>query len=126
MTAFASQHASVDIPIGPPPPAPDLPEPPAPTPAPSPPPEGDPPPADPPMTEPGRPSPVIDPPPGALALGRLHARRLREVYRSAGWPCCDAIEVELLAAGLLERVRWPQGHETLRVSDAYAHRFKHM
>ncbi|VTU19401.1 hypothetical protein H6CHR_01175 [Variovorax sp. PBL-H6] len=40
------------------------------------------------------------------------------MYRSAGWPCCDAIEVELLAAGLLERVRWPQGHETLRVSDA--------
>ena len=70
------------------------------------------------MTEPGAPPPVADPPPGAAALGRLHARRLREVYRSAGWPCCDAIEVDLLAAGLLERVRSAPGHETLRVTDA--------
>jgi len=48
----------------------------------------------------------------------LHRRRLRDVYRSAGWPCQDAVEIELLAAGLLERVRSPSGHETLRVSDA--------
>ena len=47
-----------------------------------------------------------------------HRRRLRNVYRSAGWPCLDSIEVELLAAGLLERVRQPTGHETLRVTDA--------
>ena len=47
-----------------------------------------------------------------------HRRRLRDVYRSAGWPCQDAIEIELLAAGLLERVRQPSGHELLRVSDA--------
>ncbi|WP_431276086.1 hypothetical protein ACQ858_07390 [Variovorax ureilyticus] len=62
--------------------------------------------------------PISPPPPDALALGRQHARRLREVYRSAGWPCCDAIEVDLLAAGLLERVRSAHGHETLRVTDA--------
>ena len=37
-----------------------------------------------------------------LPLGRAHARRLREVYRSAGWPCLDTLEIELLAAGLLE------------------------
>lgn len=116
--ALASQGIGVDAPIGPPPPAPDLPIPPSRQPPPPPPPEGDPPPADPPMTEPGAPPPVADPPPGAMALGRLHARRLREVYRSAGWPCCDAIEVDLLAAGLLERVRSAHGHETLRVSDA--------
>ncbi len=116
--ALASQGAGVDAPIGPPPPAPDLPNPPSPPPPPAPPPEGDPPPADPPMTEPGAPPPVADPPPGAVVLGRLHARRLREVYRSAGWPCCDAIEVDLLAAGLLERVRSAHGHETLRVTDA--------
>lgn len=48
----------------------------------------------------------------------LHRRRLREVYRSAGWPCQDAVEVELLALGLLERVRQPSGHETVRVTDA--------
>ena len=33
---------------------------------------------------------------GAVALGIVHKRRLREVYRSAGWPCQDGIEVELL------------------------------
>jgi len=47
-----------------------------------------------------------------------HSRRLREIWRSAGWPCQDLVEVELLAAGLLERVRHPSGHETLRVTDA--------
>ena len=54
----------------------------------------------------------------APALTRHHHRRLREVYRSAGWPSLDMLEVELLAAGLLERVRSPEGHETLRVTDA--------
>lgn len=48
----------------------------------------------------------------------VHRRRLREVYRSAGWPCQDMLEVELLAAGLLERRSGPLGHETLRVTDA--------
>jgi hypothetical protein len=56
--------------------------------------------------------------PGVHAASAAHRRRLRDVYRSAGWPCQDAIEVELLAAGLLERVRQPSGHETLRVTDA--------
>ncbi|WP_309684863.1 hypothetical protein [Polaromonas sp.] len=51
-------------------------------------------------------------------LGRAHARRLREVYRSAGWPCQDLLEIELLARGLLQRVAGPLGHETLRVTDA--------
>ncbi len=52
------------------------------------------------------------------ALGGAHRRRLREVYRSAGWPCQDGIEVELLAAGLVQRERSPLGHETLRLTDA--------
>ena len=39
-----------------------------------------------------------------LSLSRRHARRLRDIYRSAGWPCLDAMEVELLAAGYLEPV----------------------
>jgi hypothetical protein len=56
-----------------------------------------------------------DPPP---ALGKIHARRLREIYRSAGWPCQDLVEIELLAGGLLQRVAGPAGHETLRVTDA--------
>lgn len=52
------------------------------------------------------------------ALGTSHRRRLREVWRSAGWPCQDLVEVELLAAGLLERLRDGDGRETLRVTDA--------
>ena len=53
-----------------------------------------------------------------IMITALHRRRLREVYRSAGWPFLDAVEIELLAAGLIERVRGPLGHETLRVTDA--------
>lgn len=53
-----------------------------------------------------------------VVITLLHRRRLREVYRSAGWPCLDTVEIELLAAGLLERVRGSLGHETLRVTDA--------
>jgi hypothetical protein len=32
----------------------------------------------------------------ATNLGRVHARRLRDLYRSAGWPSQDKVEVELL------------------------------
>ncbi len=53
-----------------------------------------------------------------IALGRTHARRLRDVYRSAGWPSLDSVEVELLAAGLLQRVEESSGHEKVRLSDA--------
>lgn len=60
-------------------------------------------------------SPPINPP---TPLGKIHARRLREIYRSAGWPCQDLIEIELLAGGLLQRVAGAAGHETLRVTDA--------
>ena len=55
--------------------------------------------------------------PPAPVLGRTHSRRLREIYRSAGWPCQDLVEVELLAFGLVERVASAAG-ETLRVTDA--------
>ncbi|MEO8857729.1 MAG: hypothetical protein ABI343_12145 [Burkholderiaceae bacterium] len=51
-------------------------------------------------------------------LTRRHHQRLREIYRSAGWPCQDMLEVELLAGGLLQRVHTVSGHETLRVTDA--------
>lgn len=107
----------LETPIGPPPPAPDLPPGMPPPPFPDTPPEGDPPPADPPVTEPGSEPPVADPPLHS-ALGRTHARRLRELHRSAGWPCGDGVEVDLLAAGLLTRERALSGHETLRLSDA--------
>lgn len=53
-----------------------------------------------------------------VALATPHRRRLREMWRSAGWPCRDSIEIELLAAGLLERRLDDAGRETLRVTDA--------
>ncbi len=59
--------------------------------------------------------------PPAFRLGKAHARRLRDIYRSAGWPCQDPLEIELLAAGLLDRVTAPSGHESLRVTDAGVH-----
>jgi len=103
-----------EVPVDPPPTG----VPPMPPPVPpGPPPEGDPPAVEPPVIDPIVTPPVADPPLNTLMLGHVHARRLREVYRSAGWPCCDAIEVDLLAAGLLARVRSAQGHETLRVTD---------
>lgn len=61
--------------------------------------------------------PDIEPPVPFTTLSRAHARRLREVYRSAGWPRQDLLEIELLAAGLLQRVPGTAGHETLRVTD---------
>ncbi len=54
----------------------------------------------------------------SITLTRYHHRRLREVYRSAGWPCQDTLEIELLAVGLLERVLSGSGHETLRLTSA--------
>lgn len=51
-------------------------------------------------------------------LAAVHQRRLREIWRSAGWPCRDPIELDLLAAGLLQRHWDAQGRETLQVTDA--------
>ena len=53
-----------------------------------------------------------------VTLKRIHAQRLREVYRSAGWPYQDVLEIDLLAAGLLERVTTENGHDVVRVTDA--------
>lgn len=40
------------------------------------------------------------------------------MWRSAGWPCKDLVELDLLAAALLSRHWDDQGRETLRVTDA--------
>jgi len=56
--------------------------------------------------------------PFSPVLKRPHARRLREIYRSAGWPYQDVIEIELLAAGMLVRVPDSNGLECMRVTDA--------
>jgi hypothetical protein len=56
--------------------------------------------------------------PNAPTLGAAHLRRLRALWRSAGWPSHDVLELELLAAGLVQRREDAQGRETLRVTDA--------
>ena len=52
-----------------------------------------------------------------ITLGRHHARRLRDLYRSAGWPSQDSVEVELLAAGLLERKTELSGHHKVNLTE---------
>jgi len=54
----------------------------------------------------------------APALPLTHRRRLRELWRSAGWPCRDPVEVDLLAAGLLERRFDIHQRETLHLTEA--------
>ena len=49
------------------------------------------------------------------SLTRVHWQRLRRMYRSAGWPYLDPIELDLLAAGLLER---REGTETVHLTEA--------
>lgn len=59
--------------------------------------------------------PSPQPPP---AIGTAHHRRLRAVWQSAGWAYQDMLELDLLAAGLLQRQQDPQGRETVRLTDA--------
>ena len=49
---------------------------------------------------------------------RAHLTRLMAIWRSAGWPCRDAIELDLLAAGWATPSEAASGHETLRLTDA--------
>ena len=61
---------------------------------------------------------MAEAPAAAPLIGTAHRRRLRALWRSAGWPSHDLLELELLAAGLLERRSDAAGRETLRVTDA--------
>jgi hypothetical protein len=50
---------------------------------------------------------------------RAHLRRLRQYYRSAGWPCHDNLELDLLVAGLAERAPPDAaGVQAIRVTEA--------
>ncbi len=60
------------------------------------------------MTEPQTPSRVT----------RKHLARLREIYRSSGWPCRDPLEVDLIVGGLVQPERDDQGRETLHLTPA--------
>ena len=53
-----------------------------------------------------------------LTPRRAHLTRLMAIWRSAGWPCRDAIELDLVAAGWATPSEAASGHETLRLTDA--------
>src|SRR5690606_18109056 len=56
--------------------------------------------------------------PQDLPLRRVHRSRLMQLWRSAGWPCRDAVEIDLMAWGLASLHRSDAGHETLRLTEA--------
>ena len=47
---------------------------------------------------------------------RVHLARLRSIWRSAGWPCRDAVELDLVAAGWAILQQGADGHETIRLT----------
>ena len=49
---------------------------------------------------------------------RVHLTRLMAIWRSAGWPCRDAIELDLVAAGWATLSGAAGGHEVIRLTDA--------
>jgi hypothetical protein len=53
----------------------------------------------------------------AVAPTRAQLARLMQVWRSAGWPCRDALELDLVAAGWVASSVDAAGRETLRVTD---------
>jgi len=53
-----------------------------------------------------------------IAPRRIHLARLMSIWRSAGWPCRDAVELDLVAAGWVVLERDAGGHETIRLTVA--------
>jgi hypothetical protein len=49
---------------------------------------------------------------------RAHLTRLMSIWRSPGWPCHDAIELDLVAAGWARLSQAASGHENIRLTDA--------
>ena len=49
---------------------------------------------------------------------RVHLTRLMAMWRSAGWPCRDAVELDLVAAGWATLSEAASGHETIRLTPA--------
>jgi hypothetical protein len=62
------------------------------------------------------PAPTSDPR-SSPRITRFHRARLMLIWRSAGWPCKDGLEIDLLAAGLIHLHMAPDGCETLRLTD---------
>ncbi len=53
----------------------------------------------------------------APTINRFHRTRLMQIWRSAGWPCKDALEIDLLAAQLVALHTSPEGFETLKLTE---------
>ena len=53
-----------------------------------------------------------------ITARRAHLTRLMAIWRSASWPCRDAIEIDLVAAGWATLSEAASGHETIRLTDA--------
>ncbi len=49
---------------------------------------------------------------------RIHLTRLMSIWRSAGWPCRDGIELDLVAAGWATLAEDAGGHKTIRLTTA--------
>ena len=49
---------------------------------------------------------------------RIHLTRLMSIWRSAGWPCRDAVELDLFAAGWATLAESAGGYETIRLTAA--------
>ena len=56
--------------------------------------------------------------PISISPRRDHLTRLMSIWRSAGWPCHDAIELDLVAAGWATLSASTSGHEYVRLTDA--------
>ena len=49
---------------------------------------------------------------------QIHLTRLMSIWRSAGWRCRDAVELDLIAASWATIVEDAGGHETIRLTEA--------
>ncbi len=52
----------------------------------------------------------------AITPQRVHLSRLLALWRSAGWPCHDLVELDLVAAGWVTMIHDTQGRHTLQLT----------
>ena len=53
----------------------------------------------------------------AIVPRPFHRTRMMAIWRSAGWPCRDAVELDLVGAGWATLAKDGNGHETIRLTD---------
>lgn len=64
------------------------------------------------MMMPDNTSPSLPAPPLGVTPRRVHLTRLMSLWRSAGWPSRDPVEIDLIAAGWVSLHTSSSGHET--------------